>query len=240
MAPKSSWIYLSGPVRGKVASYHAFRLADKLFRDKGWEVCNPTNAYGGRTDLPIAAYMVYGLTKLLACDAIALLPGWESSRGSMLELLVARACGMRTYDATTGEAFTVVWPGVYHAAPEGYWDDGWESLTRQQAQDFPPDPQASIKPLTQDSAPRATPSAAEEAQQLVNGERRSHYGKPSQSWSRIAALWSAFLEKPLTASDAVLMMELMKVARLKHKPRRNDLVDAHGYLICYEEIEEVQ
>lgn len=42
-------------------------------------------------------YMKYDIIALLECEAIALLPGFENSRGAQVELAVAKACGLKDY-----------------------------------------------------------------------------------------------------------------------------------------------
>lgn len=69
-----------------------------------------------------------------------------------------------------------------------------------------------------------------EASTLINGQRESDYGTPQQSFGCIAAMWSAYLGKPMTASDVCNMMTLLKVARLRNGPHRDSNVDGAGYM----------
>ena len=68
-----------------------------------------------------------------------------------------------------------------------------------------------------------------EANEVVQGARMDEYGKPENSFSRIAALWSAYLdgEVTLTERDVAAMMVLLKVARGTRK--RDNWVDVAGY-----------
>lgn len=43
--------------------------------------------------------MAYDLTRLGLCGMIALLPGWEHSKGAKLEVLIAEKLGMTVVDA---------------------------------------------------------------------------------------------------------------------------------------------
>lgn len=67
---------------------------------------------------------------------------------------------------------------------------------------------------------------------------RSHlYGKPEANFERIAALWSAFLGRQITATDVAAMMTLLKVARLAETPKHLDSwVDIAGYAACGAEV----
>ena len=59
------------------------------------------------------------------------------------------------------------------------------------------------------------------ADALINGPRAESYGPVEDNHDRIAAVWNAWLSirrepaDPLTAHDALIMMMLMKMARLK-------------------------
>lgn len=74
-----------------------------------------------------------------------------------------------------------------------------------------------------------------EAVHLVNGDRQEAYGSPAVNWLGIAHVWSGLLirklKKPITAEEAALMMSGMKIQRQFMKPKRDNMVDAHGYIV---------
>jgi hypothetical protein len=82
---------------------------------------------------------------------------------------------------------------------------------------------------------------ADEAAKLVLGDRNATYGTPAENYAKTAAMWSGFLahklREPITPKDAVLMMVLLKISREAHRPKPDNLIDAHGYLFCAEWIE---
>lgn len=71
-----------------------------------------------------------------------------------------------------------------------------------------------------------------EAQRLVHGPRQADYGHPLDNWSRTADLWSVILGHPVNAEQALKCMVAVKLARQIHKPSRDNLVDACGYIEC--------
>jgi hypothetical protein len=86
-------IYLSGPMAGLPDhNFPAFHAQAAQLRAAGYEVVNPAELQNSgktweqclRTDL----------REMCTCDAIALMPGWESSKGANLELHVAHRLGM--------------------------------------------------------------------------------------------------------------------------------------------------
>lgn len=96
-------IYLSGPMTGhQDHNFPAFHAAADRFRQAGWDVANPAENFGGRTDLPREVYLRADVAMLARCDAIALLPGWERSRGATLEAVLAVELGLRFFDAESG------------------------------------------------------------------------------------------------------------------------------------------
>lgn len=105
-------VFLSGPMRGVDGFNHAaFNLAAKRWRDVGHVVYNPAETdseMGVSSDSPpspelVRALILRGLVRLVECDALALLPGWERSRGVGAELGLALALDppLAIYDADT-------------------------------------------------------------------------------------------------------------------------------------------
>lgn len=82
---------------------------------------------------------------------------------------------------------------------------------------------------------------ADTAHNLVLGDRNADYGDPAHDFAGVALIWSgllgAKLRTPITASDVALMMAGLKLRRHAHRPKADNLVDAHGYLTCLEWIE---
>jgi len=74
-----------------------------------------------------------------------------------------------------------------------------------------------------------------EANHLVNGDRQADYGSPADSYRDIAKMWTGLLGRKLardiTAEEAALMMVALKLQRQTQRPKRDNLVDAHGYLL---------
>lgn len=89
-------IYIAGPMSGLEGhNYGSFHAAAAQLRAAGYEVENPAE-----TALPEGTdwhtFMRVGITRMLTCDGVALLPGWHMSAGARLESHIARALGMRT------------------------------------------------------------------------------------------------------------------------------------------------
>jgi hypothetical protein len=93
-------VYIAGPMTGLPEfNYPAFRAAAAELRALGYDTEDPSdNEAKVKADPTWADYMRLGLTQMLTCEGIALLPGWESSRGASLEVHVARALGMEVAD----------------------------------------------------------------------------------------------------------------------------------------------
>jgi hypothetical protein len=81
-------------------------------------------------------------------------------------------------------------------------------------------------------------SAFAAACRLVLGERNDDYGSPRGDFEGIAKMWSGLLydklKADITCEEALLMMAALKLRREAHKSKRDNLVDAYGYLLCYE------
>lgn len=94
-------IYLAGPMHSwqPHMNFPAFFEAQARLEEAGWVVSNPARedmAEGFDPDNPPppsparrAATMERDLSMVLSADAIALLPGWETSPGALQELSIA-------------------------------------------------------------------------------------------------------------------------------------------------------
>jgi len=108
-------IYLSGPMTGyRGFNYHKFDEGAQLLTSLGHTVVNPADNFGGRTDLTRAEYMRLDIAILLQCDTIALLPGYDLSKGAALENSIASELNMtRIYLYDTPDGLRV---GATHAS----------------------------------------------------------------------------------------------------------------------------
>ena len=76
-----------------------------------------------------------------------------------------------------------------------------------------------------------TEDALKLAQELVTGPRAKTYGDKIRNHANIGKLWTAYLDKEITAHDAAVMMALLKVARTKFgAPTADTYVDAAAYM----------
>ena len=74
-------------------NYPAFMDAERQLVAAGYEVENP--ARPGQVDgWTWQDYMKRGIRQMLDCEGVALLPGWDRSRGARLEHQIATALGM--------------------------------------------------------------------------------------------------------------------------------------------------
>lgn len=81
---------------------------------------------------------------------------------------------------------------------------------------------------------------ADEAKELVFGDRQRAYSNPLDDYTTTAQIVNALLKdklkEKLTAEDLQLVMVAVKLSRLsRNRNHRDSAVDALGYLLCYEE-----
>jgi hypothetical protein len=96
--------YLAGPMTGhEKFNYPAFAMAAEELRDCGYMIASPheidhseTEATRGMTKTA-GGYLKEGFKLLLLCDGIILLPGWQQSRGALMEFNLALACDMHAW-----------------------------------------------------------------------------------------------------------------------------------------------
>lgn len=94
-------LYVAGPMSGLPEfNYPAFHAAEDALRGAGYRVLSPAitiDPPAPEDARPWDWYMRRALRSLTYADGIALLPGWQDSRGAALEVHVGTALGMRLW-----------------------------------------------------------------------------------------------------------------------------------------------
>lgn len=89
-------LYLAGPMTGiPDYNYPLFNITAARLRALGYTVHSPTDY--GLSSADWLTCMRRGITDLMKCDAIALLPDWHKSRGASIEYGLALSLGMPFY-----------------------------------------------------------------------------------------------------------------------------------------------
>ena len=87
-------LYISGPMAGYPnLNRAAFREAQDRLERAGFKTLNPLDN-GLPEDLEWSDYLRADIIMVCQATAIALLPGWEASRGARLEVATAHGLGM--------------------------------------------------------------------------------------------------------------------------------------------------
>ena len=91
-------LYVAGPMTG-ISEWNApaFQKAQSSLMAQGWEVVTPLDLVPVDHPDQIPAWedcLRHDLQAVLLCDGVALLPGWEQSRGASLEVRVANTVGI--------------------------------------------------------------------------------------------------------------------------------------------------
>ena len=81
----------------------------------------------------------------------------------------------------------------------------------------------------------------EEAQNIIEGQRKNDYGSAQESFGRIATIWSAILGVPVSPKQVALCMVGMKCARLAATiDHRDSWVDVIGYAALVDQLESTE
>lgn len=85
-------------------------------------------------------------------------------------------------------------------------------------------------------------SILQEADEVAGVDRSRDYGHPYENHKRIADIWNVQLgpklNKPIEPREVALMMIGLKLAREVNAPKRDNLVDAAGYVKCVDMIDQ--
>ena len=93
--PVDRLLYVAGPMTGLPELNHpAFRAAAHDLAEAGYAVLDPSRHGGSEPGRTYESYLRMGLRDVLECDAVAVLDGWEMSRGARAEVGVAQALSM--------------------------------------------------------------------------------------------------------------------------------------------------
>lgn len=89
-------IYISGPVTSDPDYRKRFQEAEDKLRMQGHDAVNPARVADIiRTDMTWDEWMSIDIGLLRVCEAIYMLPNWQSSRGANRELGFAMGAGMK-------------------------------------------------------------------------------------------------------------------------------------------------
>jgi len=98
-AARANRLYLAGPMTGfEDFNFPAFHKMAADLRARGYVAENPAE-HGVVEGADWTDYMAYDLTRLGLCAQVAVLPGWENSKGARLEVHIARELGMKVVNA---------------------------------------------------------------------------------------------------------------------------------------------
>lgn len=196
-------IYISGPMTDMLLhNFPAFYATARRLRAAGYRVVNPAENFGGRTDLPRSVYMRADTMLLAMCDAIALLPGWQNSRGARVEYLLAYEMGMEILDARTLLPLASVPKTIVQIAR--------------------------AKDQTPESVLAEAQRLTSGARQSSYGHPRDDFARTALMWTGI--LRGKLREGAVVdAGDVPLCMIAVKMARQTHQHKRDNLVDIAGY-----------
>ncbi len=107
-------VYIAGPMGGIPNWNHPlFDEAEKRWKEAGHQPYNPAHIdralnypkESETTGQDLRHIMYTDLGCIMFADAIALLPGWENSLGSAVELAFAQFLGIKIFNAITMEEF---------------------------------------------------------------------------------------------------------------------------------------
>ena len=247
-------IYIAGPMTGyEEHNFPAFKAAERFLRQYGYEVVSPRELEILETG-PRKSWEYYlrrDLKELLTCNHIAVLPGWERSRGASLEVYVGWRLGFEIIEAetlgpvdvskydfssiqneTNGETFVRAFTPPRMEREDPGFIPGSKDESFQQIESSIPGIVLVGKDeakMLRNTSEQKKETILEEAQRIVGGDRAKAYGHPKTDFDRTALIWEAILGIKLNAYQVALCMIGVKMSRECNARKRDNAVDIAGY-----------
>jgi hypothetical protein len=79
-------------------------------------------------------------------------------------------------------------------------------------------------------------SVLAEAERLINGDRQKAYSHPYYDYKKTVGAFNALTGHQLTVQDGIIFMVCVKLSREAYLHKRDNVVDACGYLGCLEKV----
>lgn len=79
-------------------------------------------------------------------------------------------------------------------------------------------------------------SVLAEAEKLINGDRLEAYNHPYYDYQKTVRAFNALTGHKLSITDGIMFMVCVKLSREMYKHKRDNLVDAIGYIGCLEKV----
>jgi hypothetical protein len=225
--PTPGWprYYLAGKMRGEPRfGFDAFDEAAAILRKDGAEVLSPadhdreTGFNPDRVDaldgFDLTAAMRWDLQAILRCDAIVLLPGWETSEGVAIEVFVANAAGIELLVYPTLTPIVVSHPLLKSVGVSADSGAVAESITEEAHRLV--------------SGPR----------QGAYGHPFHDFTRTGRLMGAI--IGELKMGEDLSPRQVALCMEAVKISREVNAPKRDNRVDGVGYWECLDLVDQYE
>jgi hypothetical protein len=104
-------VYIAGPMSGQPEwNYSAFYEAENRLEDWGFDPVNPARHFRDPDNAPSwRECLRKAIRAMMDCEAVVVLPGWQESKGAVLEVDIARALGWEVL-ALEEDGLTGIYP----------------------------------------------------------------------------------------------------------------------------------